>query len=142
MLEKFFLISRIALGVIFFVFGLNSFLNFLPSIGIYSNLSIEQSNFIFALKETGFFLPLLNTVQVVIGTFLILNLFCPFSLLVLVPITINIFLFHYFLGTNKQLLNREMLLPCVIILLHFPLLIRNLRFYKSLFRFIPSRFKN
>ncbi len=138
LLDRVFLGFRIALGLIFFIFGLNGFLGFIPILSIENNLSVEQGKFISALKGTTFFFPLLNSLQVISGSLLMLNLFSPFILLALLPITVNIFLFHYFLGAYRELFNQEMFFPSFIVLLHVTLLLRNLRLYKNLFLSVPK----
>lgn len=86
--------SRILLGLIFFVFGLNGFFNFLPQ----PPLPEAGLKFIMALVETGYMMKLVKTIEVIAGLLLLANIFVPLSLLLLAPIVVNIFLFHAILA--------------------------------------------
>lgn len=88
------LIARVALGLIFFVFGLNGFLNFLPAPAMPANAIA----FVSGLASSGYFFPLLKGVQVFCGLLLIVGAFVPLALVILAPIILNIFLFHVFLA--------------------------------------------
>lgn len=86
--------ARILLGLIYFVFGLNFFLNFIPNDAQHG---AAAGNFIGGLFGSGYFFPFLKVLEVVLGAFLLIRLFVPLSLVILAPITLNIFLFHAFL---------------------------------------------
>ena len=86
--------SRVLLGLIFFVFGLNGFFNFLPQ----PPLPEAGLKFIMALVETGYMMKLVKTIEVIAGLLLLANIFVPLSLLLLAPIVVNIFLFHAILA--------------------------------------------
>ena len=87
------LIARLLLGVLFFVFGLNGFLHFLPM----PPLSGQVATFMTGLAATGYFFPFLMGVQVISGLLLLSGAFVPLALVMLAPIVINIVLFHIFL---------------------------------------------
>lgn len=87
-------IARMLFGLIYFVFGLNFFLHFIP---MPAQPETAQS-FIGGLFQSGYFFPMLKGIEVILGAFLLLNLFTPLSLVMLAPISINIFLFHAFLA--------------------------------------------
>ncbi len=124
---------RLTLGFIFFIYGLNGFLNIIPLLDVSTNLSIAQVNLYQPLREAGFFFPLVNSVQVIIGILLMLNFFVAFSLILLLPITLGIFFFHFYLGVNKIFFTREMIFPIFIVFCHVVLLIINIKNYKSFF---------
>lgn len=90
------LVSRILLGAVFFVFGLNAFLSFLPM----PPMQGMAGQFVGALVQSGYFFPFLKSVETIGGLLLILGLFMPLNLLMLFPITLNIMLFHLFLGLD------------------------------------------
>jgi uncharacterized membrane protein YphA (DoxX/SURF4 family) len=94
MKNKMTLAARVFLGIIYFVFGLNGFLGFLPM----PPMEGPSGAFAGALANTGYFFPFLKGTEVVMGLLLIAGKFVPLALAVLAPITINIFLFHLFLG--------------------------------------------
>lgn len=86
-------LMRILLGAILVVFGLNKFLNFIPA----PELPKNAADFINSLVSTGYILQVVGIVEIVIGVFLLLNKWVAFALIVLVPISLNILLFHLFL---------------------------------------------
>jgi uncharacterized membrane protein YphA (DoxX/SURF4 family) len=86
-------LMRILLGAILVIFGLNKFINFIPA----PELPENAADFINSLVSTGYILQVVGVVEIVIGIFLLLNKWVAFSLIVLVPISVNILLFHLFL---------------------------------------------
>ncbi|MEO9885615.1 MAG: DoxX family protein [Balneola sp.] len=86
-------IARYLLGLIFFVFGLNGFLQFLPQ----PELGADAGAFMGALAATGYFFPFLKIVEVVSGILLLSNRFVTVALAMLAPVTVNIVAFHAFL---------------------------------------------
>lgn len=90
-------IIRSLLGLIYFVFGLNFFLHFIPMPPPPATSGAAES-FTGGLFQAGYFFPMLKGIEVLLGGFLLLNFFTPLSLVVLAPISINILLFHSFLA--------------------------------------------
>lgn len=86
-------IARYLLGLIFFVFGLNGFLQFLPQ----PEMGAEAGAFMGALASTGYFFPLLKIVETVAGLLLLTNRYVTVALAMLAPVTVNIVAFHAFL---------------------------------------------
>lgn len=91
---------RILLGLIYFVFGLNFFFQFL---GTPPPVSGPAEAFSTGLFLSGYFIPFLKSIEVVAGLALLMNRFVPLTLVILMPITVNIFLFHLFLTDNAVL---------------------------------------
>lgn len=89
-------IARILLGLIFTVFGLNGFLHFLPM----PPMSGPPAEFFGALFHTGYMIRLIFADQVLGGVLLLIGLAVPFALLILAPVVVNIFLFHFFLAPS------------------------------------------
>ena len=87
--------ARIVLGAIFFVFGLNGFLHFLPQ----PAMPDAAVAFFGALAATGYMIPLLFGTQVVGGALLLARL-VPLALVVLAPVIVDIVLFHVFLAPD------------------------------------------
>ena len=83
-------VSRYLLGLIFFVFGLNGFLHFLPTPPIPG----EAGAFIGALIASGFLMPVVKLVETTAGALLLANRFVPLSLALLAPIVVAINGFH------------------------------------------------
>lgn len=84
------LIVRLALGAVFFVFGLNGFLHFLPT----PPMPEGAAQFAGALAATGYMFPLVKGIEVVAAVMLLSGRLVPLALTLLAPIIVNIVLFH------------------------------------------------
>jgi uncharacterized membrane protein YphA (DoxX/SURF4 family) len=82
--------SRLLLGLVFFVFGLNGFLQFLPT----PPAPGGAIAFLGALAATGYMFPLIKSVEVIGGAMLLSNRFVPLALAIVAPNVVNIVLFH------------------------------------------------
>ena len=112
------LVSRVVLGLIFLVVGLAGIVHQPPDpetgaepgglvdllFGWYSDcrpcppgMPPEPVAYMEGLMGTGYFWPLLKTVEMVCGALLIAGLYVPLTLVVLAPIVLHILLFHVFL---------------------------------------------
>lgn len=90
---KIVLIARLLLGLMFLVFGLNGFLNFIPSpppTGL-------AGQFIGAMYVSHY-LAAVFVLQIVAGVLLLANCFVPAALTILGPLLVNIILFHAFMA--------------------------------------------
>jgi len=87
-------ITRGLLGLIFTVFGLNGFFQFIPQ----PPSPAAAQAFAGALAASGYFFPLLKGVEVASGILLLSGRFVPLALTVLAPIIVNIVAFHIFLA--------------------------------------------
>ena len=94
MLSKAVTASRILLGLIFVVFGLNGFLHFLPQ----PPVSGPPAAFAGALFASGYFFPLLKGTEVASGLLLLSGRYVPLALTVLASVIVNILAFHVFLA--------------------------------------------
>jgi|SRR5215813_5940421 len=90
------LIARLLLGLIFIVFGLNGFLNFLNMGPLPSGLA---GQFIGALAQSHYYW-VIAAIQVVGGVLLLVNRFVPLALVLLGPVIVNIILYHVFLNRS------------------------------------------
>lgn len=88
-------IIRYLLAVLLIIIGLNKFLNFIPA----PEIPADASNFMNSLKATGYVLPVLGVIEITIGLLLLLNRWVAFAVLALVPISVNVLLYHLFLDT-------------------------------------------
>jgi putative oxidoreductase len=88
------LIARILLGLIFVVFGLNGFLNFLSTGPMPTGLA---GQFMGALIQSHYYW-VVAALQIVGGVLLLVNRFAPLALVLLGPIIVNIICYHVFLN--------------------------------------------
>jgi len=84
--------ARIALGLIFTVFGLNGFLNFIPQPPHPGDAGL----FLGALAATGYMFPLIKGTEVIAGLLLLSGRAVPLALTLLAPVVVNIVAFHLF----------------------------------------------
>lgn len=91
--SKFTQIVRILLGLILIAFGANKIYSFIPL----PQPPEEAADFMASMANTGYILTLVAIFEIIIGLLLILKLWVPFVLLLLVPLSVNILLFHLFL---------------------------------------------
>ncbi|MBX3187958.1 MAG: DoxX family protein [Labilithrix sp.] len=89
-------VARVALGLIFLVFGLNGFFHFLPA----PPPPASALGFVGGLASAPYFFPLLKGTEVVAGVLLLSNRFVPLALTLLAPIIVNIAAFHLFLAPS------------------------------------------
>ncbi len=92
--------ARILLGVIFLVFGLNGFLQFIPTPPI-TNPAVQA--FMGGLFGTGYFFPFLKSTEVLMSLALLSGFYAPLALVILTPIVLNIVLFHRVLAGGPPL---------------------------------------
>jgi putative oxidoreductase len=125
------LIARVLLGLIFVVFGLNFFfpqvLHMTPP-----PMSKEATAFSGGLWGSGYFFQYMKVIEIVSGFFLLINRFTAFFVLVLLPISVNIFLFHAILAPAGVPVG------AAVILLELFLCIAYLKYYKSVFTTVPT----
>jgi len=88
------LIARLLLVLVFVVFGLNGFLNFLNMGPMPTGLA---GQFIGALVLSHYFW-VVAALQIVGGLLLLVNRFVPLALVLLGPVIVNILLYHLFLN--------------------------------------------
>jgi putative oxidoreductase len=83
------LVARILLGLVFLVFGLNGFLNFL-----HAPIPPGPAGQYLALLGPTFYMQFVCLVQIVGGVLLLSGQFIPLALILLGPVIVNILLFH------------------------------------------------
>ena len=99
--------ARFFLGFVFFVFGLNGFLNFIPVPPMPENIQA----FMNGMMSAPYFFPLLKGTEVVCGLFLLINKKVPLVLVILAPICLQIFMFHAFMTPGID----QLMMPLLII---------------------------
>jgi uncharacterized membrane protein YphA (DoxX/SURF4 family) len=114
---------RVALALGLIAFGLNKFIGFMPP----PDLPEQAANFMSSLRATGYVLPIVGTIEILIGFLLLANKAVPFALLLLVPIMLNIMLFHLFLDLS------QIWVALVITIATIILIYKHWKVYKPLF---------
>ena len=101
-------ISRIILGFIYLVFGLDYFFHFIP---YEPNHTGKVAAFKAALMSVGYFYPMIKSIQIVGGLSLLINRYTPFFAVVLFPISVNVFLYHTILVPSGWLMGVLLIVP-------------------------------
>jgi uncharacterized membrane protein YphA (DoxX/SURF4 family) len=89
-------VARYLQGVLFFVFGLNGFLHFLPQ----PPLPTSAVGFATGLMAAGYMFPLIKGTEVIASILLLSDRFVPLALALLAPVIVNIVAFHAFLAPS------------------------------------------
>jgi len=117
------LVSRLLLGLVFFVFGLNGFLEFIPVKEMPTGLALQ---FVTALMQSHYVL-VVSATQLVAGVLLLANRFVPFALTLLGPVIVNILCYHIFLSFQG------LPLAVIVAILWFILFFRYRQYFSGLF---------
>ena len=123
MKSKFTQIVRILLGLILIVFGANKLYSFIPL----PQPPQQASDFMASLDATGYVLTVVAIFEIVIGLMLLFRFWVPFALVLLVPLSLNILLFHVFLDVPG------ILAALVVVVLNAILLYKHRIKYRPLF---------
>ena len=99
-------IARVLLGLMFLVFGLNGFLNFMPQP---KEMPQEIMTVTGSLMKAGY-MTVVSGAEVLIGVLLLFNRFVPLALAMLAPIIVGILTFHIFLAPTT-------IVPGIVVLL-------------------------
>ncbi|HLK29994.1 MAG TPA: hypothetical protein VKT28_15545 [Puia sp.] len=102
------LTSRIILGFIYLVFGLDYFLGFIPYQPHHTG---KVAAFKAGLMGVGYFYPMIKSIQIAGGISMLMNLYAPFVAVVLFPISINVFLYHTILVPSGWLMGVLLIVP-------------------------------
>ena len=101
-------ISRILLGFIYLVFGLDYFFGFIP---YEPNHTGRVAAFKAGLLGVGYFYPMLKSIQIAGGLSLLANWYAPFFAVVLFPISVNVLLYHTILVPSGWLMGVLLIVP-------------------------------
>jgi putative oxidoreductase len=91
------IVARILLGLIFFVFGSNAFLRFLPMPPLPQGVAGE---YLHAFFVSGY-VYVIGGLQVIGGLFLLIGRFVPLGLTILAAIIVNIWCFHLLMAPER-----------------------------------------
>ena len=118
-------IVRIVLGLTLVVFGANMMFHFIPMDAPDANTPAGQ--FMNSLGATGYIFPVVGFLEVIIGALLLVKKWGAFALILLVPISLNILLFHLFLDIPG------LSIALVIVIFNTILIFKHWQQYKPLF---------
>ncbi len=125
------MVPRILLGLVYFAagaFGLAMIFGFVqPPTDPQPPLADAFSKAMFA---TGYFFPMIKVTETFCGLLLLTNRATPLALVVLAPLTLNIFFFHFFLTPGFG----NWFIPLVMVLTHAFLGYQNWKSFKPLFK--------
>lgn len=116
------LISRLLLGLIFLVFGLNGFLHFIPMpppTGV-------AAQFFGAIFASNYWVVIFG-IQVLGGLLLLINRYVPLALTLLAPVIVNIVFFHALMAPAG------LPLAIVVVTLWTILAVRNKQYFAGIF---------
>lgn len=106
------LVSRMLLGFLYLVFGLDYFLHFIPYQPLHTGAA---GAFIAGLKGTGYFYPMQKIIQITAGISLLINRYPAFSAVVVFPISLNVLLFHTVLVPSGWLMGVTLIVPNLLL---------------------------
>jgi putative oxidoreductase len=92
------IITRILTGLLYMSSALMYFFKLMPE----PELTGNTRQFIMGLAMSGYFMPLLKTIEFTGGLALLIGRYSSLAVVVLFPITLNIFLFHLFLAPEDM----------------------------------------
>jgi putative oxidoreductase len=116
------LISRLLLGLVFLVFGLNGFLHFIP-MPPPTGIAAQFFTAIFVSK----YWVVIFALQVLGGLLLLFNRYVSLALVILAPIIVNIFFFHLLMAPSG------LPLAILVLVLWIVVAVRNKRQFAGLF---------
>jgi hypothetical protein len=93
--------------------------------------------FLEGLVKSGYFLPVLAATQTLAGFLLLTGFAAPLALVILAPITLQIFLFHLFLTPGLP----NLIVPLLLGILHLTAASAYWRIYRPLFSLAMTRGK-
>lgn len=119
-------IARYLLGLIFFIFGGAGLFNLFPPP---PDMPTNLQTFMTGIMATGYFMPLLKATETACGLLLLTGFAPALALVILAPISINIFMVHTFLTPGLE----NLIMPVAIIALHITAATGYWRIYRPLF---------
>lgn len=126
MKKNIFIASRYLLGLIFFVFGAAGLFNLIPPP---PDMPQDLQTFMGGMMAAKYFFPLLKLTETICGLLLLIGIAPALALIILAPISLNIFLLHLFVTPGLQ----NLIMPIAILTFHITSAINYWPVYKPLF---------
>ena len=112
MKEKLITVIRFLLGLMMVNAGLNKFFHYIPM----SEMSQSAMDLMGAFGASEYMFPLIAITEIVAGVLLLTKRYTAVGAVLMIPITVNIFLFHMFLDTAGMGMGVVLLLINIAIL--------------------------
>jgi len=116
------IIVRVLLAAMYLFASVSYFLNLMPKA---PEMTAAQTSFMTGLMASVYLFPLIKITELVGGILLLIGRTAPLAALIIFPVTLNIFLYHAFLGPKD--------LPMVAVMLLFNLFL----FYAYRAKYLP-----
>jgi len=116
------IVIRVLLAAMYLFASVSYFLNLMPK---EPEMSAAQTSFMTGIMASVYLMPLIKVTELIGGILLLINRTAPLAVLVIFPVTLNIFLYHAFLGPKD--------LPMVGVMLIFNLFL----FYAYRAKYLP-----
>lgn len=134
------IVIRVSLGLLFVYGGTQKFISKPPSTTAEVSADLPDhvvkiKAFIGGMKQTGYFWQLLGTVEIVSGLLLLSQVLALLGAVILLPVTLNIFLFHLFLEPHEP---GELVLTGLYLLANIFLIVRDYPRLKPVFLNLKS----
>lgn len=97
--SKFTKITRIILGIILLLSGLNKIFKIIPT---------PADDLIESFGQVDYIFPIVAVLEIIIAVLLLSNKWVAFALILLVPLSLNILLFHFYL-------NLQGIIPAILV---------------------------
>jgi len=104
------IIVRVLLGLMYLFSSVVYFINYTPEA---PKLSADQTTFMAGVMASVYLMPLIKVTELVSAILLLIGRTAPLGAIIIFPVTLNIFLYHAFLGPQQ--------LPMVAVMLIFNL---------------------
>lgn len=102
------IIVRVLLGGMFLFASIPFFLKI--SMGEMPKMTADQTTFMAGVMATKYLMPLIKGTELVAGLLLLIGRTAPLAAIIIFPVTLNIFLYHAFLGPKELPMVGAMLL--------------------------------
>ncbi|RBQ02292.1 DoxX family membrane protein [Pedobacter miscanthi] len=116
------IVVRVLLAAMYLFASVSFFLNLMPKA---PEMTPAQTSFMTGIMASVYLFPLIKVTELLGGILLLINRTAPLAALIIFPVTLNIFLYHAFLGPKD--------LPMVGVMLLFNLFL----FYAYRAKYLP-----
>jgi len=116
------IIVRVLLAAMYLFASVSYFLNLMPKA---PEMTAAQTTFMTGIMASVYLFPLIKITELIGGALLLINRTAPLAAIIIFPVTLNVFLYHAFLGPKD--------LPMVAVMLLFNLFL----FYAYRTKYLP-----